>query len=80
MLSVSSDMIGKAIRRPRGPWPKSVNNKAVSYGREIARSLKRFLLTYSVIPKIVYKIAFLGHSTGTSGANYLKILMQRNIV
>ena len=73
-------MIGKAIRRPRGLWPTSMNNKEVSYGRETARSLIRFRLTSSVIRKIVHKIAFLGHSTGTSGALYLTVLTQRNIV
>jgi len=38
--------------------------KTISSARETARSLIRFRLTFSVIRKIMHKIAFLGHTMG----------------
>ena len=58
-------------------------NKQLSQGRQTARSLMLFQLTYSVIRKIMHKIGLLGHPVGASGAIYalyLKFLTQRNLV
>ena len=59
------------------------NVKQLSYGREAARSLRRFRLTSIVIREIMHKISFLGHPMCISGAMKVgnsTVLTQRNFV